>query len=257
MDAVSGPILTAPSLRETKSFEQVRQYFRDDLAQVNQAAAQWVQQTAAREIANQLTLGNSKQYVQTVDGSQTKPLDQAQRKVQVIFALTLLARKLAQAQPILTAAIRRVTQVHSGLLTTGWEWYVQRGGKGGNTQRLGPTIPGDLTLATGDAMILAPRAPYAWFANYNAAREQAFVPAEIKRLRQGKVSRRQRAARLWFHGIRRSANAHRSVAHRRVSLAALLGALQQLGHEGALRRAGARVRCFQAIANSALRRPLC
>ena len=195
MDAVSGPILTAPSLRETKSFEQVRQYFRDDLAQVNQAAAQWVQQTAAREIANQLTLGNSKQYVQTVDGSQTKPLDQAQRKVQVIFALTLLARKLAQAQPILDAAIRRVTQVHTGLLTTGWEWYVQRGGKGGNTQRLGPTIPGDLTLATGDAMILAPRAPYAWFANYNAAREQAFVPAEIKRLRQGKVSRRHRPPR--------------------------------------------------------------
>jgi hypothetical protein len=195
MDAVSGPILSAPSLRETKSIEQVRQYFQGDLAQVRTAAQQWVQQTAAREIANQIQLGNSKQYTQTVDGSTSKPLSAATQKVVVIFATTLLARKLAQAQTILTAAILRVTKVHTGLLSSGWEWSVQRGGKNGQVQSLGPSIPNDLTLRTGDALILAPRAAYAWFANYNAARAQSFVPSEVKRQRAGKAPRRHRPPR--------------------------------------------------------------
>ena len=195
MDATSGPILTAPALRVTTSAEQVKQYIQGDLAQIRLAAHQWLQETAAREIANQLALGNSKQYIQTVDGSQSKPLSQAEQKVTVVFALTLLARQLAQAQPILEAAIRRVTQVHTGLLSEGWEWSVQRGGKNGRVELLGPTIPNDLTLRPGDAMILAPRASYAWFANYNAARAQAFVPAEVKRQRAGKAVRRHRPPR--------------------------------------------------------------
>jgi hypothetical protein len=60
---------------------------------------------------------------------------------------------------------------------------------------LGENLPGDLQLRSGDALILAPKAAYAWFANYNAARAKSFVPTEVKRVQAGKVSRRRRPPR--------------------------------------------------------------
>ena len=195
MDVLNGPIITAPALRTTKSGEQMVQYLKTDIAQVAVSASLWVRQTAEREINNQIALGNSKQYVAIVDGSKGAPVNQAKQKVQVYFVTTLLARKLEQAKPVLMAAIRRVTNEHTGLLANGWTWYLQRGGKSGSTEQLGGSLPSDLQLRTGDALILAPAAPYAWFANYNASRAGAFVPTEIKKARAGKVSRRKRPPR--------------------------------------------------------------
>lgn len=195
MDVTTGPIITAPQLRVSKSAEQAIQYLKGDLQQVAASAALWVRQTTQRELDNQIALGNSKQYVAIVDGTKGKPISQATRKAQIYFVTTLLARKMEQAKPILTAAIRRVTKTHTGLLAEGWGWYIQRGGKGARAESLGDSLPSDLQLRAGDALILAPRAAYAWFANYNVARSEAFIPSEVKRARAGRGRPRKRPPR--------------------------------------------------------------
>lgn len=195
MDAVSGPILTAPALRVTRNREEFRAYLRGDLDQVRAAASQWVRQTSERELKHQIELGNSKQYLAVVDGSRVKPISQALQRVQIFFVTTILARNLGRAKNVLAAAIRRATHTHTGLLADGWEWYQQTGGKAGPVRRLGATLPPDLALHAGDGLILAPAARYAWFGNYYTARHQTFVPSEVKRKRAGKVVRRRKPAR--------------------------------------------------------------
>jgi hypothetical protein len=161
------------------------------LQQVIAAAHAWVPQKTALEIRNQIALGNSKQFTSIVDGSRAKPIAEAKVKTQTFFVTTILAKQLERAKPVLVAAIRRATTEHSGLLAGGWSWFLQSGGKSGPVSRLGETLPGDLTLRAGDALILAPSARYAWFANYHAARRETFVPAEVRRARAGKGNRRK------------------------------------------------------------------
>lgn len=191
MDAVTGPIITAPSLRTTQKAEQMVSWLKGDLSQVSAAAAQWVRQTAQRELDNQIRLGNSKQYTSLVDGSRAKPISEADRKVQVFFVTAILARQLGRAKPVLVDAIRRSTRMHTGLLANGWGWYIQRGGKGTPATRVGVELPPDLSLRPGDALILAPTAAYAWFANYRVARHEGFVPTEVKRQRKTGHTRRK------------------------------------------------------------------
>lgn len=183
------PQITAPSLRVTTSAETMLSYLKGDLKQVEKQAALWVQLTAKEQIANQLALGNSKEYVAIVDGSKSKPISEAQRRVVVYFVTAVLARSLFRAKDVLRRAILRVSQRRTGLLSEGWVWMLQRG-KGAPFQLLGATLPSTLVLLPGDAVILVPRAAYAWFVNYYAARKESFVPSERKK--GAKVSKKRK-----------------------------------------------------------------
>jgi len=174
--------------------EQWVSYIKGDLKQVQAAAQQWVRDTAAREIQNQINLGNSKEYVAIVDGSRTKPVSQAEQRVVVFFVSAILARNLSKAKNVLRRAILRVSKRRTGLLSEGWVWAIQRGRRGSVTL-LGSELPAKLELRPGDALILGPRANYAWYVNYFASRKQAFVPAEVRRARKGLKSRRKRPPR--------------------------------------------------------------
>lgn len=170
------------------------------MKEIREQAPLWVRAVAAEQIANQIRLGNSKQYTTNVDGVAGKPVDQAMRIARVYFVTTVLARNLEKARRVLETAIRKILKTRTGLLASGWQWYVQRGGPAGGAQLLGDAVPPGLELRPGDALILAPRAPYAWFANYNASRLEAFVPAEVRRARRviaggGKPPRRRRPPR--------------------------------------------------------------
>lgn len=194
------PKISAPALRVTRTAEQVTQFLEGDLRQVREQAAQWVRAVAAEQIARQIELGNSRQYTAVVDGSKGKAVEQAERTVRVYFVTAVLARNLAKARRVLEAAVRRILKTRTGLLASGWQWYVQRGGPSGSTTLLGESVPPGLELRPGDALILAPRASYAWFANYNASRLEAFVPREVARARRviaggGKPPRRRRPPR--------------------------------------------------------------
>lgn len=186
--------------RVTRTAEQLTQYLEGDLKQIREQAPLWVRAVATEQIANQIRLGNSRQYSTLVDGAQGKAVDQANRIARVYFVTAVLARNLTKARRVLEAAIRRILKTHTGLLASGWQWYVQRGGRSGSMQLLGEAVPPGLELRPGDALILAPRARYAWFANYNASRLEAFVPAEVRRARRiiaggGKPPRRRRPPR--------------------------------------------------------------
>lgn len=194
------PRISAPSLRVTRTGEQITQYLAGDLKEVQAQAPLWVRAVAAEQIANQIQLGNTRQYTAVVDGSAGRNVDQATRSVRVYFVSAVLARNLTKAQRVLEVAIRKILTTHTGLLATGWQWWVQRGGPSGSTTLLGDSVPPNLALMPGDALILAPRARYAWFANYNASRLEAFVPREVVRARKviaggGKPPRRRRPPR--------------------------------------------------------------
>lgn len=194
------PKISSPTLRVTRSAERITQYLEADLKQVREQAPLWVRAVAAEQIAKQIQLGNSRQYTAVVDGSQGKAVDQANRNVRVYFVSAVLARNLTKARRTLEAAVRRILTTRTGLLATGWEWHLQRGGPSGSISLLGVSVPPNLALMPGDALILAPRARYAWFANYNASRLEAFVPREVARARKviaggGKPPRRRRPPR--------------------------------------------------------------
>lgn len=194
------PRLSAPTLRTTRSGEQVTQYLQGDLKEIRTQGPLWVRAVAAEQIANQIRLGNSPQYTTLVDGSAGKPVDQAIRIARVYFVTAVLARNLTKAKRVLETAVRKIMKTRTGLLATGWQWYHQRGGPNGTMALLGDTVAAGLELRPGDALILAPKASYAWFANYNASRLQAFVPRETARARRviaggGKPARRRRPPR--------------------------------------------------------------
>lgn len=135
-----------------------------------QQAPVWVQTKSPEEISNQHALGNSKQFTAVVDGSQSKAISQAQRKVVVYFVSAVLTRALAGAKDRLKKNILSSTTRRTGLLADGWTWFLQSGGQGGNLTPVGDSLPTNLRIRGGDALILAPGAGYAWFGNSAAVR---------------------------------------------------------------------------------------
>lgn len=238
------PTISAPSLRVTRTAEQVTQYLQGDLEQILKQVPLWVRATAAEQIARQIQLGNSKQYTAVVDGSQGKPVDQAERKVRVYFVTAVLARNLEKVRRVLEAAIRKILKTHTGLLASGWQWHVQRGGKSGPIQLLGDALPPDLALRPGDALILAPKAPYAWFADYYAARVYYAPKAQARQIARarraiaggGKPPRQRRPAR----GFGFMAYAARSIRGelRRIGVGVVPRFTTQLGPQGVRSRYG-------------------
>ena len=172
------PQITAPSLRVTSSGEQFTSYLRGDLKQVREQAQLWLRLTAREQIENQLRLGNSKDYRMVVDGNDHKPLSEAKQKVVVYFVTAVLARNMLRAKEILRKAILRVSERRTGLLSEGWVWAFQKERKA-PFQLLGSTLPKQLELRQGNALILVPRAGYAFFVNYYASQAQVLqAPGE-------------------------------------------------------------------------------
>lgn len=176
------PIIQAPAFRETKDRKTWTGYLRSDLEQVKANALEWQRTKPVEEIANQVALGNSKEYTTVVDGSRTKPISQSTRRVDVYFISAVLTRTLGRAKDILARAILRTSKRHTGLLSQGWVWYRQTGGKGGTLDLIGETLPTDLRIKRGTSLILAPQANYAWFANYYAKRDHGFKTKRRKRV---------------------------------------------------------------------------
>jgi hypothetical protein len=189
------PIITSPTLRVTGSAETWIGFLKADLKQVQEQVPLWVRYTAIEKINEQLALGNSKQYTAVVDGSRTKAIMQAERRVVVYFVTTVLTRALNKAKPVLRRAIMRVSKRQTGLLADGWVWYLQRGGKHGPISFLGDSLPSSLELRPGEAVMLVPRAAYAWFVNYYASRKQSFVASERKVRVKPSKRRRKRPPR--------------------------------------------------------------
>lgn len=192
--------ISAPSFRSTTSRDTWIHYLEGDLKEVLELVPQWVRGTAIEQVENQIAIGNTRQYTAIVDRSRTKAITQAERNVRVFFVSQVFARNLAKAKSIIEAAVRKLTTTQTGVLAGKWQWYLQRGGPQGSLQYIGPSIPSGLTLRPGDAMILAPEAGYAFFANYYASRKQAYVPREVARARKAaaaglKPPRRRRPPR--------------------------------------------------------------
>jgi hypothetical protein len=169
------PKVIAPAYRETKSGKTWTETLRGDLKQVAQQAPLWVRAKTIEGIRGQHAAGNSKQFTAIVDGSKTKPIQQAMWKVHVYFVSAVLTRTLGRAKDVLRKAIERGTKRHTGVLSDRWSWYLQQGGKKGTLTYLGESLPGDLSIRATDRLILAPRAEYAWFANYYALHSRAIV----------------------------------------------------------------------------------
>jgi hypothetical protein len=168
--SASLPKLTAPPFRETTSAKTWTSYLKGDLKEVIAQAAVWVQTKTVEVIKEQHDLGNSKQFIAVVDGSKSKPINQAQRKVVVYFVSAVLTRYLSGAKEMLQKNILRSTMRRTGLLADGWTWYLQVGGKGGSLTSVGGSLPTNIRIRAGDALILAPTAKYAWFGNAAAVR---------------------------------------------------------------------------------------
>jgi hypothetical protein len=174
-NSASLPHLTAPAFRETTNGKEWVQMIRGDLKQVQAQLPLWVRSKTVEVIKQQHKLGNSEHYTAVVDGNKSKPIAQAERKVVVYFVTAVLTRSLGRAKDVLRKAILRVTERRTGALSEGWTWFILQGGKRGTLRRLGDTLPTDLTVKSTDVLILAPRAGYAWFANYRARHSAEFI----------------------------------------------------------------------------------
>lgn len=246
------PRITAPALRVTRTGEQMTQYLAGDLEEIRKQAPLWVRATAAEQIANQIRLGNSPQYTAVVDGSKTRPIDQANQKVIVYFVTAVLARNLEKAKRVLEMAVRRILKTRTGLLATGWVWYVQRGGKTGPMELVGDAVPAGLELRPGDALILVPKAPYAFFADYNAARLGTFVPKQ--RVRRGGVRpARQKRPPRGFGFMAYAAKAIRPEL-RRIGVSVVPSLTTQLAPAGTHARRGVPI-LILAISRKLMQRP--
>ena len=114
----------------------------------------------------QIGLGNPPQIAE-VDDRTGKPVDQAERKVVVLFG-NVLARSAmcAWSRPSCAKAISRSTTTRTGRLMNigaSWEWrYIPKGG----TARVVTSANPPTTLAAGDKIVLVPvNVPYATAVN--------------------------------------------------------------------------------------------
>jgi hypothetical protein len=120
---------------------------------------------AGEDTAQQIRLGNRPQLVE-VDNRTNKPLDQAQRKVVVLFGTVLARAAMRMVETELRNAISRSTVARSGRLANigaSWEWrFIPRGG----TARVVTSANPPTTFARGDMLVLVPvRVPYATAVN--------------------------------------------------------------------------------------------
>lgn len=159
------PKLKAPPFRMTTNAATWTQYLKGDLREVLAQTRVWVRVKTREAIEDEIRKGNSKQFVMYVDGNKNKSLEEAERKTDTRFLATALTHGLQRAMEVLSRNILRYTTKRSGRLSSDWTWFLRQGGKTGTFRVLGDSLPSNLTLRTGDVIILGPRAGYAWFAN--------------------------------------------------------------------------------------------
>lgn len=127
----------------------------------------------ASETAAQIRLDNPPQ-VMTVDNASGKPLEQAERKVVVLFGTVLARAAMATLESTLRASILASTTARTGRLSdvsASWEWRLIRGGKNGSSRVI--SSPEEIKgFGFNDRLVLTPRAPlnYAWIVNSLVAR---------------------------------------------------------------------------------------
>jgi hypothetical protein len=137
-----------------------------DINAVLRQSKMWLRAKTAEEIKRQIDLGNTPNFTAVVDGSKAKDIQKADQKVVVYFVSQVLTRTLNRAKDVVQKMVLKYTTKRTGLLSEGWTWYAQSGGKKGPVKWVGDTLPSNLQIGRGQYLILAPRAEYAWFANY-------------------------------------------------------------------------------------------
>ena len=121
------------------------------------------------DTAQQITLGNPPHIV-SVDNMTNKPVEQAERKVVVLFGSALAKAAMQMVETELRQAIFSSTYARTFKLSnlSNWQWrYVK---KGGTTTVVTSANP-PASLAQGDFLVLTPvNVPYASAANKRVAR---------------------------------------------------------------------------------------
>jgi hypothetical protein len=117
------------------------------------------------ETAQQIRLDNPPQLLE-VDDRTNKPVDQAERKVVVLFGTFLSRAAMQMVENALRSAIANSTNARSGRLrdvASSWEWrFIPAGGSARKVSAANPPT----TLARGDRLVLVPvNVPYATAVN--------------------------------------------------------------------------------------------
>lgn len=131
------------------------------------------------ETAAQTKLGNPPSITE-VDGNRFKQASQVNKKIVVLFGLTLAQSALRQVERILMANITASTTAVTGNLAdpANWEWRHIRNGR---------TIPitGAINFGARDFLVLRPKLPYASAVNKRVAagaKSLNYNPANAKRV---------------------------------------------------------------------------
>lgn len=154
----------SPSVSVPSAF--YRQSFKEDVSALCREEIRLMMlDIVGEETANQENQGNKAQLVYT-DGYINKSVNDAQKKVVVIFGDTLAKQAMALVESTLAGAIAKITQQRTGVLSNikaNWTWIFLRN----NAPIAFPyDAQGNLTFQAGDKLILKPTGvPYASVVN--------------------------------------------------------------------------------------------
>jgi hypothetical protein len=140
---------------QTQSLADVRSYVR------------WI---TIDETAAQISIGNPPSLLE-VDGRRGKPIEDVDKRTDVLFGTVLAAAAMREVEAALREAIARSTTTRSGTLVSvesAWSWrYLPKGG-GARVVSANTPLP---AFALGDQLVLLPeRVPYATIVNRAVAR---------------------------------------------------------------------------------------
>lgn len=130
--------------------------------------------TTSEKTAEQIRIGNPPQIVE-VDNRTNKPIDQADRKIVVLFGTTLAKAAMSMVETELRRAITSSTHIVSGRLANvgaSWQWlFIPKGGAARPVSAGNPPT----TFARGDMLVLKPvNVPYATVVNRAVANSSRF-----------------------------------------------------------------------------------
>lgn len=156
------PHFTSSVHNDARSFEAK---VSKDLEGLVTLGRQWLHDTHKEKFTAIEARQGKRKYIQRVDGSTVKPLEAATRQIVTTFIAAVLARAAIRTRTILRSKIAEATKRRSGQLQDAWKWWIVKKEKGGAVIALGSDIPSGTMLSAGDALILAPEAPYAQAVN--------------------------------------------------------------------------------------------
>lgn len=116
----------------------------------------YIRSTVIEQTTQQIALGNPPQAME-VDGQASKPLDDVNKKVVVLFGTVLAASAMRELELELANAIAQATTPHTGRLgnvAASWAWlFIPKGGAARQVSAANPPA----AFAFGDRLVLVPK----------------------------------------------------------------------------------------------------